>query len=65
MLMATARRTLLPARGPGGGPHVRIFDGGTELQLQNNTSDSFYAYDAIFSGGAYVGGETLSGVPCF
>ena len=46
---------IVTGAGAGGGPHVRIFDGGTGLQLQENTSDSFYAYDAIFSGGVYVG----------
>jgi FG-GAP repeat len=46
---------IITGAGPGGGPHVRIFDGGTSLQLEGNTSDSFYAYDAIFSGGVYVG----------
>jgi hypothetical protein len=46
---------IITGAGSGGGPHVRIFDGGTGLQLQGNTSDSFFAYDAIFSGGVYVG----------
>jgi hypothetical protein len=46
---------IVTGAGAGGGPHVRIFDGGTGLQLQENTSDSFFAYDAIFSGGVYVG----------
>jgi hypothetical protein len=49
---------IITGAGAGGGPHVRIFDGGTSLQLQNNTSDSFYAYDALFSGGVYVGASS-------
>jgi hypothetical protein len=34
---------------------VRIFDGGTELQLQNSALDSFMAFDIEFSGGVFVG----------
>jgi FG-GAP repeat len=49
------RADIITGAGPGGGPHVRIFDGLTGLQLQANTNDSFYAYDALFSGGVYVG----------
>ena len=46
---------IITGAGSGGGPHVRIFDGVTSLQLEDNTSDSFYAYDVLFSGGVYVG----------
>ena len=46
---------IITGAGPGGGPHVRIFDGGTGLQLQTTTTDSFMAFDAIFSGGVFVG----------
>ncbi len=46
---------IITGAGPGGGPHVRIFDGGTSIQLRDNAADSFYAYDVLFSGGVYVG----------
>jgi hypothetical protein len=39
--------------GPGGGPHVRIFDGGTGLQVPGLIG-SFFAFPASFSGGVRV-----------
>ena len=45
---------IITGAGPGGGPHVRIFDGTTGLQLQN-AQDSFFAFDVLFSGGVFVG----------
>jgi hypothetical protein len=45
---------IITAAGPGGGPHVRIFDGGTGQQL-SNAFDSFMAFDPSFSGGVFVG----------
>jgi hypothetical protein len=45
---------IITGAGPGGGPHVRIFDGGTELQL-TNAFDSFMAFSPSFSGGVFVG----------
>jgi hypothetical protein len=45
---------IITGAGPGGGPHVRVFDGTTGLQL-DNAEDSFYAFDPIFSGGVFVG----------
>jgi len=50
-----ATASIVTGAGPGGGPHVRVFDGATELQLPN-AQDSFYAYDPSFTGGVYVGG---------
>jgi predicted outer membrane repeat protein len=47
---------IITGAGPGGGPHVRIFDGGTGQQLQLNTTDSFMAFDPSFSGGVFIGG---------
>ena len=47
---------IVTGAGPGGGPQVRIFEGGTGLQLQQNTMDSFMAFDPSFSGGVLVGG---------
>jgi hypothetical protein len=37
------------AAGPGGGPHVRVFDGVTRTDVSN-----FYAYDQNFNGGVTV-----------
>ncbi len=47
---------IVTGAGPGGGPHVRIFDGGTGQQL-TNAFDSFMAFDPSFSGGVFVGGS--------
>jgi hypothetical protein len=46
---------IITGAGPGGGPHVRIFDGATGLQLQGGAMDSFMAFDVLFSGGVFVG----------
>jgi hypothetical protein len=47
---------IVTTAGPGGGPHVRIFDGATGLQLPD-AQDSFFAFDPTFSGGVFAGGE--------
>jgi hypothetical protein len=44
------RADILTAAGPGGGPHVRVFDGLSAAQL-----DSFFAYEANFPAGVFVG----------
>ncbi len=44
---------LITGAGPGGGPHVRIFDGLTGEQLPAALG-SFFAYDARFTGGVFV-----------
>jgi hypothetical protein len=50
------RADIVTGAGPGGGPHVRIFDGGTGQQL-TNAFDSFMAFSPSFSGGVFVGGS--------
>ncbi|MCA9071197.1 MAG: VCBS repeat-containing protein, partial [Planctomycetaceae bacterium] len=50
---------LITGAGPGGGPHVRVFDG-TTMQVSLTPTDiggplgSFFAYGASFSGGVFV-----------
>lgn len=40
---------IIVSAGPGGGPHVKVFDGQTGALIQ-----SFFAYDQGFSGGVFV-----------
>lgn len=47
---------LVVAAGPGGGPHVQIFDG---LTFQN--IGSFFAYEPSFTGGVYVAVGDVTG----
>jgi FG-GAP repeat protein len=43
------RADVVTGAGPGGGPHVRVFDGVTGVELAG-----FLAYDASFTGGVFV-----------
>jgi hypothetical protein len=59
---------LIVAAGPGGGPHVKVYDGaalaagGTAAQLAINTPlRSFFAYAASFTGGVYVAAGDVNG----
>jgi hypothetical protein len=47
---------VVTAAGPGGGPHVKVFDGVTGLE-----DLSFYAYDPSFSGGVAVAAGEING----
>ena len=46
---------IVTGAGPGGGPHVRLFNGLSGQPL-TSAQDSFYAFDPSFSGGVFVGG---------
>ena len=45
---------IIAGAGPGGGPHVRVFDGSGALKSQ------FFAFDASFTGGVRVGADSIS-----
>jgi hypothetical protein len=42
--------------GPGGGPHVKVFDGQSGIEVQ-----SFYAFNPAFSGGVFVAAGDVNG----
>jgi hypothetical protein len=51
---------IVTAAGPGGGPHVRVFDGETGAQLPGPRG-SFFAYAAAFTGGVVVACADVNG----
>ncbi|MFO0810517.1 MAG: hypothetical protein U0746_17970 [Gemmataceae bacterium] len=46
---------VITAPGPGGGPHVRVFDGTTFAVVRE-----FFAYDARFTGGVFVAASQIN-----
>jgi len=51
---------IIVGAGPGGGPHVEIFDG-TTGQLLDSPIATFMAFDPSFGGGVYVAGGDVNG----
>jgi hypothetical protein len=62
------RAEVITAAGPGGGPHVRVFDVNHPDPLalyaySHRVIDEFFAYDAGFRGGVYVAAGQVTGDP--
>jgi hypothetical protein len=57
---------IIVGAGPGGGPHVKVFDGITDQVVQYasrpDLTDGFYAYDTGFAGGVYVAAGAVTTV---
>jgi hypothetical protein len=51
---------IITAPGPGGGPHIRVFDGVTGAQLPGPIG-SFFAYSINFAGGVFVAAGDVDG----
>jgi hypothetical protein len=47
---------IITGSGPGATALVRVFDGGTGLQLNSSSLDNFLPFDVLFSGGVFIGG---------
>lgn len=54
------RAEIVTGAGPGGGPHVRVFDGTTAMPVSGAIA-SFFAYSAAFGGGVFVAAGDVSG----
>jgi len=56
-LNGDGRTEIITGAGPGGAPHLRIFDGVTGQQLTTSAYDSFFVFATTMSTGIYVGGH--------
>jgi Domain of unknown function (DUF4394)/FG-GAP-like repeat len=54
------RAEIITAAGPGGRPHVRVFDAATGAQLPGALG-SFFAFDPSFHGGVFVAAGDING----
>jgi uncharacterized repeat protein (TIGR01451 family) len=52
---------LITGAGPGGEPHVQVFDGAALASGRITLLHGFYAYDVAFTGGVFVAGADLDG----
>jgi hypothetical protein len=59
---------VITGAGPGGGPHVKVFNGAdlaaggtTAIDAVNTPVDSFFAYDSNFAGGVFVAAGDVNG----
>ena len=54
---------VITAPGPGGGPHVRVFDGAALQAGQAVEVVGLFAYNPAFTGGVYIGAATGTACP--
>lgn len=52
---------IITAPGPGGGPHVRVFNGAAPGQTLTSPIGNFFAYGAGFTGGVFVAAAYIDG----
>ncbi|MEY2469375.1 MAG: hypothetical protein QOF21_2073 [Actinomycetota bacterium] len=52
---------IITGAGPGGGPHVKVFHVGADGSLTQPFGGGFFAYDAAFAGGVWVGAGDVNG----
>jgi fibronectin-binding autotransporter adhesin len=50
------RADIITGAGPGGGPHIKVFDGTSLAEMR-----AFFSYDPAFTGGVFVAGGDIDG----
>ncbi len=55
-LNGDGKADIVTGTGPGGGPHVRVFDGATGAPIAGPIG-SFFAYSPASTGGVFVAGS--------